>query len=77
MAGRSIRITADMTRDAKRLIQLMGVPMIEAPGEAEAQCAEMTKMGLAHGTATEDMDALTFGSNFLFRGFNSKKDPIT
>jgi len=34
-------------------------------------------MGLAHGTATEDMDALTFGSNFLYRGFNSKKEPIT
>ena len=34
-------------------------------------------MGLAHGTATEDMDALTFGSTFLYRGFNSKKEPVT
>ena len=77
MAGRSIHITSEMMADAKKLVQLMGVPMIEAPGEAEAQCAEMTKMGLAFGTATEDMDALTFGSNFLLRGFNSKKEPIT
>lgn len=37
----------------------------------------MCKMGLAFGTATEDMDALTFGSKFLIRGFNSKKEPIT
>ena len=77
MAGRSIKITNEMMADAKKLVQLMGVPMIEAPGEAEAQCAEMCKMGLAFGTATEDMDALTFGSSYLLRGFNSKKEPIT
>eukprot|EP00353_Schmidingerella_taraikaensis_P005694 CAMPEP_0185582542 /NCGR_PEP_ID=MMETSP0434-20130131/20945_1 /TAXON_ID=626734 ORGANISM="Favella taraikaensis, Strain Fe Narragansett Bay" /NCGR_SAMPLE_ID=MMETSP0434 /ASSEMBLY_ACC=CAM_ASM_000379 /LENGTH=224 /DNA_ID=CAMNT_0028201379 /DNA_START=538 /DNA_END=1213 /DNA_ORIENTATION=- len=34
-------------------------------------------MGMAFGTATEDMDALTFGSKFLVRGFNSKKEPVT
>jgi hypothetical protein len=34
-------------------------------------------MGLAYGTASEDMDSLTFGTNFLLRGFNSKKEPIT
>lgn len=34
-------------------------------------------MGLAFGTATEDMDALTFGSKHLIRGFNSKKEPVT
>jgi len=34
-------------------------------------------MGLAFGTATEDMDALTFGSKFLIRGFNSKREPVT
>ena len=77
MAGRSIRITSEMMADAKKLVKLMGVPCIEAPGEAEAQCAEMVKMGLAFGTATEDMDALTFGSKYLIRGFNSKKEPIT
>jgi hypothetical protein len=33
-------------------------------------------MNLAWATATEDMDALTFGTNFLLRGFNSKKEPI-
>jgi hypothetical protein len=36
MAGRSIKITAEMMLDAKRLVKLMGCPIIEAPGEAEA-----------------------------------------
>jgi flap endonuclease-1 len=34
------------------------------------------KHDLAFATATEDMDSLTFGSKYLLRGFNSKKDPI-
>ena len=40
----------------------MGLPCIESPGEAEAQCAELCKSGKAFATVTEDMDALTFGT---------------
>lgn len=77
MAGRSIKITKEMMEDAKTLIKIMGCPVIEAPGEAEAQCAELCRMDLAFGVASEDMDSLTFGAKFLLRGFNSKKEPIT
>lgn len=45
----------------------MGVPVVEAPTEAEAQCAEMAKSGLVYGLATEDMDALTFGAPRVIR----------
>ena len=76
MAGRSVKITKEMMKDAKTLLRLMGMPVIEAPGEAEAQCAMLTRMGLAYATASEDMDALTFGTTVLLRGFNSKKEPI-
>jgi flap endonuclease-1 len=33
-------------------------------------------MGLSYATASEDMDSLTFGTDVLLRGFNSKKEPI-
>ena len=36
MAGRSIKITSEMMADAKKLVRLMGCPVIEAPCEAEA-----------------------------------------
>lgn len=36
MAGRSVRITPEMTADAKTMLRLMGMPVIEAAGEAEA-----------------------------------------
>ena len=35
------------------------VPVIEAPCEAEAQCAELAKGGKVFATATEDMDVRT------------------
>lgn len=51
----------------------------QAPCEAEAQCAAMVKAGKVYATATEDMDALTFGSPVLLRHMTfseARKMPI-
>jgi flap endonuclease-1 len=57
----------------------MGVPVVDAPCEAEAQCAELVRAGKAYATAAENMDALTFGSAILLRNMTAseaKKLPI-
>lgn len=59
------------------MLELLGVPVITAPCEAEAQCAAFVRAGKAYAVASEDMDSLTFAANFLLRGFNSKGLPIT
>ena len=41
--------------------------LLQAPCEAEAQCAALVKTGKVFATATEDMDALTFGSSIVLR----------
>eukprot|EP00180_Rhodochaete_pulchella_P000521 Plantae.Rhodophyta-Rhodochaete_pulchella.ctg1372.p1 GENE.Plantae.Rhodophyta-Rhodochaete_pulchella.ctg1372~~Plantae.Rhodophyta-Rhodochaete_pulchella.ctg1372.p1 ORF type:complete len:379 (-),score=71.65 Plantae.Rhodophyta-Rhodochaete_pulchella.ctg1372:590-1621(-) len=61
------KVTPEMTAQCKKLLRLMGVPVVEAPGEAEAQCAELAKSGKVWATASEDMDALTFGTPRLVR----------
>ncbi|EGR28305.1 hypothetical protein IMG5_178850 [Ichthyophthirius multifiliis] len=76
MEQRNIFITQEMKNDAIKMLKLLGFPVIEAPGEAEAQCAALTKTGQVFATVTEDMDALTFGTTILLRGLNSKKEPI-
>lgn len=53
--------------ECKKLLRLMGVPIHEAPSEAEAECAALCKAGKVFSAATEDMDALTFGSTRLSR----------
>ncbi|CAN8024666.1 unnamed protein product, partial [Ixodes persulcatus] len=76
---RLVKVTRQHGEDCKRLLGLMGVPYIEAPCEAEAQCAELVKGGKVYGTATEDMDGLTFGTNVLLRHMTyseARKMPI-
>lgn len=76
---RLVKVTKQQNDEAKRLLGLMGIPVVEAPCEAEAQCAHLVKAGKVFGTVTEDMDALTFGSTVLLRHFLApvaKKIPI-
>lgn len=70
---RLVRVTKNHLLEAKELLKLMGIPYIEAPCEAEAQCAAMVKSGKVFATATEDMDALTFGTNILVRHLTSSE----
>lgn len=73
MAQRTIKVTKSMIEDAQKLVRLMGVPMIQAPGEAEAFCAYLSKTGKAYATVSEDMDSLTFGSPLMIRGMSGSK----
>jgi flap endonuclease-1 len=43
---RTVRVTREHNEECKRLLRLMGVPVLEAPTEAEAQCAQLCKDGL-------------------------------
>jgi len=45
----------------------MGVPVVEAPSEAEATCAALCRDGKVYAAATEDADCLTFGTKTLVR----------
>ncbi|TDH65260.1 uncharacterized protein CCR75_008419 [Bremia lactucae] len=76
---RLMRATPQHNADCKELLQLMGVPHITAPCEAEASCAELAKYGRVYAVGTEDMDALTFGVPVLYRRLTvsaAKKIPI-
>ncbi|KAF5403556.1 Flap structure-specific endonuclease 1 [Paragonimus heterotremus] len=64
---RLVKVTPQHNEDCKQLLKLMGVPHINAPGEAEAQCAVLAKSGKVYAVGTEDMDALAFGAPVLLR----------
>jgi flap endonuclease-1 len=76
---RLVKVTKDHVEDCKTLLKHMGIPFVEAPCEAEAQCAELCKAGKVYGVGTEDMDALTFGTGVLLRHLTfseARKMPI-
>ena len=57
---RLVRAGTKENEDCIKLLGLMGVPVIRAPCEAEAQAASLARSGKVYAAATEDMDALTF-----------------
>ncbi|XP_054841921.1 probable flap endonuclease 1 homolog [Eublepharis macularius] len=65
-----------LRRDCETLLHLLGVPYVQAPSEAEATCAALVKSGRASCTATEDLDALPFGSLRLLRHLNAKNSDL-
>jgi flap endonuclease-1 len=56
-----------MKDDAKQVLDLMGLPWIQAPSEGEAQAAHMTRRGDADYCASQDYDSLLFGASLLLR----------
>jgi flap endonuclease-1 len=56
------RLTASMVDDAKRLLRLMGIPIVQAPSEGEAQAARMAANGSVWAAASKDYDSLLFGA---------------
>lgn len=76
---RLVKVLPEHNEEVKKLLHLMGIPVVQATGEAEAQCAALAKAGKVWATATEDMDALTFGSPVLLRHMTfsaARKVPI-
>jgi flap endonuclease-1 len=47
--------------DCKELLDILGVPYITAPDEAEKYCAFLQKTGIVDYTVSDDTDCLTFG----------------
>jgi flap endonuclease-1 len=61
------RLKDEMVEDSKQLLSLMGIPWIQAPSEGEAQAAFMVSRGDLWSAASQDYDALLFGTPRLVR----------
>jgi flap endonuclease-1 len=69
------RLTETIHETSRKLLELLDVPVIEAPAEGEAQAAHMARDGAVDYAGTEDYDALLFGAPVTLRQLTSKGDP--
>jgi len=69
-AQATARLTKELVDDAKKLLELMGIPYVQAPSEGEMQAAYMAKKGDVWASASQDYDSLLVGSPRLIRNLN-------
>ncbi len=66
-AQASTSINAQIIKDSKELLGLMGIPYLVAPSEGEAQASYMVSKGAADYVGSQDFDSLLFGAPHTVR----------
>ncbi len=63
----SSRLEERMVKDSKKLLEAMGIPHIQAPGEGEAQASYIAKKGDVWAASSQDYDSILYGAPTLIR----------
>lgn len=63
------KLDSNMIEESKKLIQYLGLPIVDAKSEGEAQSAYLVEVGAAWACASQDYDTLLFGGERLLRNF--------
>jgi flap endonuclease-1 len=66
-ASQSSRLDAGMVSEAQALLDSLGIPWLVSPTEGEAQMAFMARRGDVWAGASQDFDAILFGTPLLVR----------
>jgi len=75
LEARTQRLTSVIHETTRELLELLDVPVIEAPAEGEAQASHMARRGDVDYVGSEDYDTLLFGAPYTLRQLTSKGDP--
>ncbi|MCK9567970.1 flap endonuclease-1 [Candidatus Pacearchaeota archaeon] len=69
-----IRLNTEMIQESKELLEAMGIAVVQAPGEGEAEAAHLAKMreGI-YASASQDYDSLLFAAPKLIRNLTLAK----
>lgn len=63
-----LRLNSEMVEESKELLQAMGIPVIQAPSEGEAQAAYIARINTkVYASVSQDYDSLLFGAPKLIR----------
>jgi flap endonuclease-1 len=61
------RLTRELAHEAQEVLRLVGLPVVLAPSEGEAQASHMAAKGSVWSAASKDYDCLLFGTPRLVR----------
>lgn len=69
-AARTTKLTSEMVDDAKELINCLGLPIIQAASEGEAQAAYLVKQNDAFACVSQDFDSLLYSAPHIVRNLS-------
>ncbi len=64
------KVTEPMLDESKKLLSALGIPVIQAPSEGEAQASFMCQQKDVYAVGSQDYDSLLFGAPRLVRNIN-------
>ena len=70
-AQQTSRLTDEMVKQSKELLDALGIPYVQAPSEGESQASYMVKKGDAYAVGSQDFDCLLVGAPILVRNLTS------
>jgi len=70
-AQQTSRVTDEIVKQSKELLDALGIPYVQAPSEGESQASYMVKKGDAYAVGSQDFDCLLVGSPVLVRNLTS------
>lgn len=66
-AQQTSKMTDEMAEQAKSLLRALGIPVVEAPSDGEAEAAHLCHTGRVDAVCSQDFDSLLFGAPVLLR----------
>lgn len=67
-SSQDIHLTREMIEESKELLRAMGISVVQAPGEGEAQAAHLSRIKEeVYAIASQDYDSLLFGTSRLIQ----------
>jgi flap endonuclease-1 len=72
-SSRTVKITDEIILESKELLSALGIPVIQADSEGEAEAATLAKQGQAYAAASQDYDTLLYATPYLIRNLTSAR----
>jgi len=77
-SGQLVRLDEELINESKELLEAMGIAVIQAPGEGEAQAAHFSRTKEeVYSVVSQDYDSILFGAKKLIRNLNISRKKKT
>jgi len=77
-SSQMVRLNDEMIEESKELLVAMGIPVVQAPGEGEAEAAYLSRVkNNVYASVSQDYDSLLFGAERLVRNLTISRKKKT